>query len=106
MTATAIRPWSSPTRRIGSWWTAAGRNTASSANDAMLERAPTAYDEKIYGADWRAWVDPHVPDEIAPTTLLLARHLETPIAHKPAVIVDGEATSYRALAKRVADMSA
>jgi benzoate-CoA ligase len=72
----------------------------------MLERAPTAYDEKIYGADWRAWVDPHVPDEIAPTTLLLDRHLDTPIAHKPAVIVDGEATSYRALAKRVADMSA
>src|SRR6202521_2195340 len=72
----------------------------------MLERAPTAYDEKIYGADWRAWVDPHVRDEIAPTTLLLDRHLDTPIAHKAAVIVDGEATSYRALAKRVADMSA
>ena len=29
------------------------------ANDghAMLSRSPTAYDDKIYSADWRAWAD-------------------------------------------------
>jgi len=73
---------------------------------AMLERAPTRYDDKIYGPDWRAWADPDVPDEIAPTTLLLDRHLGTPVERKAAVIVDGEATSYGALAKLVAAVSA
>ena len=72
----------------------------------MLERAPTAYDDRIYGADWRAWADPEVPDEFAPTTLLLDRHLGTPVEHKPAVIVDGEATSYGALTRLVAAVSA
>jgi benzoate-CoA ligase len=72
----------------------------------MLERVPTAYDDRIYGPDWHAWVDPDVADELAPTALLLERHLGTPIEHKAAVIVDGEATSYGALAKVVADVSA
>jgi benzoate-CoA ligase len=72
----------------------------------MLERVPTAYDDRIYGPDWRAWVDADVPDEIAPTVLLLDRHLGTPVEHKTAVIVDGEATSYGALAKLVAAVSA
>jgi benzoate-CoA ligase len=72
----------------------------------MLERKPTAFDDKIHGADWRAWVDPEIPDAIAPTTLLLDRHLGTPVEHKTAVIVDGEATSYGALTKLVAAVSA
>jgi benzoate-CoA ligase len=72
----------------------------------MLERVPTAYDDRIYGPDWRAWVDPELPDELAPTTLLLERHLGTPTEHKPAVIVDGVATSYGALASLVAAVSA
>ena len=72
----------------------------------MLERVPTAYDDRLYGPHWRAWVDPEVPDEIAPTALLLDRHLGTPIEHKPAVVVDGEATSYGALTKLVAAVSA
>ena len=72
----------------------------------MLERVPTPYDDRIYGPDWRAWSDPDVPDELAPTTLLLDRHLGTPVAHKPALIIDGEATSYAAIAERVAEVSA
>ena len=72
----------------------------------MLERVPTGYDDRIYGPDWRAWVDPEVPDDIAPTELLLDHHLGTPVEHKAAVIVDGEATSYGALAKLVAAVSA
>ena len=72
----------------------------------MLERVPTPYDDRIYGPDWRAWVDPRVPDEIAPTALLLDRHLSTPIEHKAALIVDGAATSYGALARLVAAVSA
>ena len=72
----------------------------------MLKRVPTAYDDRIYGPDWRAWSDPDVPDEIVPTALLLDRHLGTPVEHKTAVIVDGEATSYRALAQLVAAVSA
>jgi benzoate-CoA ligase len=72
----------------------------------MLQRVPTAYDDRIYGPDWRAWVDPEVPDEIAPTALLLDRHLGTPVEHKPAIIVDGKATSYGALAQLVNAVSA
>ena len=72
----------------------------------MLERVPTAYDDRIYGLDWRAWGDPEVPDEITPTALLVDRHLSTPVEHKAAVIVDGEATSYGALARLVAAVSA
>ena len=71
----------------------------------MLQRAPTTFDDRIYTADWRAWTDPEVPEEIVPTALLLDRHLGTPVAHKPAVIVDGEATSYAALAQLVAEVS-
>src|SRR5216683_7618207 len=71
----------------------------------MLERAPTAYDDRIYGPDWRAWVDPEVPDEIAPTALLLDRHLGTPVEHKAALIVDGKAITYGALARLVAAVS-
>ncbi len=72
----------------------------------MLKRAPTPYDDRIYGPDWRAWIDPEVPDEIAPTSLLLDRHLGTPLEHKAALIVDGEAISYGELARRVAAVSA
>src|SRR5262249_23151873 len=72
---------------------------------AMLQRAPTALDNRIYGADWRAWVDPEVPDEIAPTALLLDRHLGTPVEHKTAIIVDGEVITYRVLAHLVATVS-
>ena len=72
----------------------------------MRERAPTAFDDKIYGHDWSAWVEPEVPEEFAPTALLLDRHLGTPIADKPAVIVDGAATSYAGLAKLVAERAA
>src|SRR5258707_7156220 len=71
----------------------------------MLQRAPTAFDDCIYGPDWRAWVDPEVPDEIAPTALLLDRHLGTPVEHKTALIVDGEAITYGALARLVATVS-
>ena len=73
---------------------------------AMLSRSPTAYDDKIYSADWRAFVDPEMPETIAPTAILLDRHLGTPIEHKAAVIVDGEPVSYGALAKRVEEVSA
>jgi benzoate-CoA ligase len=72
----------------------------------MLDRAPTAFDDKIYGPDWRAWVEPDVPEEFAPTALLLGRHIGTPVEQKPAVIVDGVATSYGALAKLVAERAA
>ena len=72
----------------------------------MLSRAPTAYDDKIYSADWRAFVDPELPDTIAPTAILLDRHLGTPVEHKAAVIIDGEPVSYGALARRVAEVSA
>src|SRR5258708_5987598 len=71
----------------------------------MLQRVPTAFDARIYGPDWRAWVDPEVPDEIAPTALLLDRHLGTPVEHKTALIVDGEVITYRELAQLVATVS-
>jgi benzoate-CoA ligase len=72
----------------------------------MLSRQPTAYDDKIYSADWRAYIDPVVPDTILPTQILLGRHLGTPIEHKAAVIIDDVPVSYGALAQHVAAVSA
>ena len=72
----------------------------------MLSRLPTAYDDKIYSADWRAWSDPEVPDTVTPVGVLLDRHLGTPVEHKAALVVDGEPVSYGALAARVAAVSA
>ena len=72
----------------------------------MLQRVPTTFDDRIYGPDWRAWVDPQVPDEIVPTALLLDRHLGTPVEHRTALIVDGEAITFGALARLVAVVSA
>ena len=71
----------------------------------MLKRVPTAFDDRIYGPDWRGWVDPEVPDEISPTALLLDRHLGTPVEHKAALVVDGDAISYGALTRLVAAVS-
>src|SRR5260221_2988146 len=71
----------------------------------MLRRVPTAFDDRIYGPAWHAWIDPQVPDEIAPTAVLLDRHLGTPVEHKTALIVDGEAVTYGALARLVATVS-
>src|ERR1700720_837656 len=88
--ATAIRRWSGRKKKTGIWSSAAGTNTGSNASDgpSMLSRSPTAYDDKIYSADWRAFVDPEMPETIAPTAILLDRHLGTPVEHKAAVIVD------------------
>jgi benzoate-CoA ligase family protein len=72
----------------------------------MLTRPPTAYDDKIYNSDWRAYVDPTMPETIAPTALLIDRHLGTSIEHKAALLVDGVPVSYRELAERVAAVSA
>jgi benzoate-CoA ligase family protein len=72
----------------------------------MLTRPPTAYDDRIYNSDWRAYADPAMPETIAPTALLIDRHLGTPIENKAALLVDGVPVSYRELAERVAAVSA
>jgi benzoate-CoA ligase len=72
----------------------------------MLTRPPTAYDDKIYTAGWRAYADPVMPETIAPTALLIDRHLGTPVEHKAALVVDGVPVSYRELAERVGEVSA
>jgi benzoate-CoA ligase family protein len=71
----------------------------------MLTRPPTAYDDKIYTTDWRAYADPAMPETIAPTALLIDRHLGTPVEHKTALLVDGVPVNYRELAERVAAVS-
>ena len=72
----------------------------------MLTRPPTAYDDQIYTADWRAYADPAMPETIAPTALLIDRHLGTAIEHKTALLVDGVPVSYGELAEHVAAVSA
>ena len=62
-----------------------------------LDRAPTPYDDKIYGAEWRAWRDPQVPDWIDPVGALLDRHRGTAIESKSALAVEGKSVSYGAL---------
>jgi benzoate-CoA ligase len=59
-----------------------------------FERAPTAYDDKIYSADWRAWRDPEVPDWIDPVGTLLGRYVRAADESKTAIIADGNAVSY------------
>jgi len=57
--------------------------------------------ERIYGPDWRAWRDPEVPETFSPTSVLLDKHLGTPVADKTALIVDDARHSYRALHEAV-----
>jgi benzoate-CoA ligase len=66
-----------------------------------LDRTPTAYDDRIYGAEWRAWQDPDIPDWFDPVEKLIGRHRGTPIEAKTAIIADGEAVSYGALMQRI-----
>ncbi len=72
----------------------------------MLDRQPTAFDEKIYSADWCAWRDPEIPEWIDPIGILLERHLETPTQAKPALVADGQSVSYGDLSKLVRQYSA
>ncbi len=62
-----------------------------------LERAPTPHDDKIYGAEWRAWRDPDIPDWIDPIGMLFARHVRAEIESKTAIIADGKSVSYSEL---------
>jgi benzoate-CoA ligase len=71
----------------------------------LIERAPTPYDDKIYGPDWRAWRDPDIPELIDPIDVLIGKYLGTPTADKTAIIADGETVTYRELADRIARAS-
>jgi hypothetical protein len=69
--------------------TTAGVSDRETRENAAMRRcrhpltAPTPYDDKIYGAEWRAWRDPQVPDWIDPVGALLDRHRGTTIDSKP-----------------------
>jgi benzoate-CoA ligase len=67
----------------------------------LLERAPTPYDDKIYGPQWRAWRDPDIPELIDPIAVLIGNHLRTSTADKTAIIAHGETVTYRELAGRI-----
>jgi benzoate-CoA ligase len=68
----------------------------------LIDRAPTPYDEKIYGPEWRAWRDPEIPELIDPIDVLIGKHLGAQIADKTAIVADGETVTYRELAERIA----
>ena len=53
------------------------------------------YHDLIYTDEWRAWVDPNVPEYFNPTAVILDRHLGTDKASKTALIVDEERYSYQ-----------
>ncbi|MGE0034554.1 MAG: benzoate-CoA ligase family protein [Xanthobacteraceae bacterium] len=63
----------------------------------MLDREPTAFDENIYSADWRAWRDPEVPDWLDPIGVLLGRHAGREKNSKPAIVADGHQVSHAEL---------
>jgi benzoate-CoA ligase len=67
-----------------------------------LDRQATPYDTLIYGADWRAWRDPEVPQHLVPTD-----HIINPArgAHT-ALIADGAAISYADLHAHVQHLAA
>jgi benzoate-CoA ligase len=61
------------------------------------DRAPTPYDDNIYGAEWREWRDPDIPDWIDPIGMLFARHVRAEIESKTAIIANGKSVSYSEL---------
>lgn len=58
-------------------------------------------DLPIYSDDWKAWSDPHVPEFLCPTELLLDRHLDDATRDKVALIVDDRPTTYAELHRLV-----
>ena len=65
----------------------------------MAELTVEEYRNLVYSKAWAAWRDPDIPDWIDPVAAILDKHLGTPIERKPAVIADGEAVTYGALAR-------
>jgi benzoate-CoA ligase len=63
----------------------------------VLDREPTAFDENIYSADWRAWRYPEVPDWLDPIGVLLGRHAEREKNSQPAIVADGHQVSHAEL---------
>jgi hypothetical protein len=57
---------------------------------------PAAFRDMIYGADWKAWKDPDVPEMFDPTELLPDKHVSGDTDDRTALIVDNE--RYRLLA--------
>ncbi len=52
------------------------------------------YKDLIHGDAWKAWEDPQLPDHFNPTTLVLDKHMGTPVRDKIGLLVDGESYSY------------
>jgi benzoate-CoA ligase len=67
----------------------------------VLDRTPTAYDDRIYGPDWRAWKAAEVPDWFDPVDKLIGRHVGTPAEGKTAIIADGQSVTYGELLKLI-----
>ena len=63
----------------------------------MITRTATAFDDRIYPAEWRSWQDPQIPEHFNGVEILFTRHLRGPTADKAAVIADDVAHSYRDL---------
>jgi benzoate-CoA ligase family protein len=59
------------------------------------------YRDRIYGAEWKAYKDPEVPEYFNPTTVVLDANAAGDRADHPALIVDGEACSYTELLRHV-----
>lgn len=65
-----------------------------------------SHEEAIYSSEWRAWRDPDVGEWIDPIEALIGRHCGTPVERKPAIIADGVAIDYGALAALIRRFSA
>jgi len=67
----------------------------------MMDGGDTGWRNRIYGADWRAYREPEVPEYFNPTALLLDRHIGTATAGKTALIVDSDSYDYATLLRHV-----
>ncbi len=67
----------------------------------MIERAKTRYDQKIFGADWRDWQDPEVPERFNPVDLLLDKAESAAGSERPVLICDGASITAPDLRTRV-----
>lgn len=68
----------------------------------MTERAATAYDNRIYTADWRDWQDPDLPEWMHPIDHLIGRHVAAGNGDRIAIRSREAVLTYAELAQKVA----
>lgn len=82
------------------------QDTATASIDLPLPPADATWRTRIFGADWRSWRDPDVPEWFDPIDALFARPFARGLHDKKALLADDESISYRDLRQRIGTAAA